>query len=377
MAGEIAYGLNQYLRNQGIDSTIATTGSTPVLAGEHLEESILGSIEACDLVVAVLTDESAESICAQDELQFAYANRKPIIPFVSVSTRSKLPKILQSRLRIDFDLSNPEDRFERILHDIGAYEQRLASKERIFGDSILTVSKRFRIRELVECLDACQDGYSRASYAQACTTPVAFDSNLHSALSFVQCGMRVRIPRGWFEDPLVDSSFAFMQLGIEVACAEARFIVSTLNGSVAESVSMGRLSPESLSRLVSAVSGPRTDLTLLAPISHYVQIHGWQNNGKGSPMVTYEDPETSFLDIANTRIRLLWSNSSIPFDDFMLISRTALEFVAKVDDQTRRGIEVFVCDHPSDKEALIAEATTSINLTVTNSSKIVIGRLSG
>jgi len=168
-----------------------------------------------------------------------------------------------------------------------------------------------------------------------------------------------------------------MQLGIEVACAEARFIVSTLKGSVAKSVSMGKLSPESLSRLVSAVPEPRADLTLLAPIGHYVQIHGWQDNRKGLQMVTYEDPETSFLNIANTRIRLLWSNSSIPFDDFMLISRNALKLVAKGDDQTRRKVEVFVCDHPSDRGALIAEATTSVNLTVTNPSKIVIGRLSG
>lgn len=374
-AEKIARELDEYLRSQKLDPVVAAGNSTPVRAGESLEESLLEIISGCDVVVAVWTDESIGSWRANDELQFAYEQRKPIIPFVSVTTKDSLPRILQAKCRICFDVGKPQEKFERVIQDIRTGRGPYTWKSQTYASHALTITRGFRIRKLVECLDACLDGYDRSSYAEACTVKIPFDPSLHSGLPFVRLGRGVRVPRDWFEGPLVDSSFFFMQLGIEVDCAEARYIVNQIKASGRMSIDIREPSPENLARLFDAASGSSADLVLLAPISHYVQIHGWNDNRLRSPMVTYEGPEVSFLMSGDRRARLLWSNNSVPFDEFMLVDRTALDLVAKIDEQTHHRVEAFVYDHPTDKEALVAEASTHINLTVTDPDKVVIGKL--
>jgi hypothetical protein len=101
--------LSGVLVQSGIDALVASQVLAP---GTSLDAKVQRMIEQADAVVVILTPSSLRSRWVQQEIGYAKAQRKPIIP---LKTRSvSLPAMLLGLEYVEFKLVNPVPGFEAV-----------------------------------------------------------------------------------------------------------------------------------------------------------------------------------------------------------------------------------------------------------------------
>ena len=77
--------------------------------GQSVAEKIQRQIIECDAVVVLLTKESADSAYVQQEIGFALAHGKPVLPLVEDGVSERTLAMLKGVEWVTFDPSKPDD----------------------------------------------------------------------------------------------------------------------------------------------------------------------------------------------------------------------------------------------------------------------------
>lgn len=96
----------------GIDIYLAEHDPQP---GTPIAEKVKLAIQKSDAVLVLLTSSSQLSSYVQQEIGFAEASRKPIIPLVQPSIPTRSLAMLEGREYIPFDFHNPRGALSTLL----------------------------------------------------------------------------------------------------------------------------------------------------------------------------------------------------------------------------------------------------------------------
>lgn len=91
--------------------------------GVLIADKVKEQIRMCDALVVLLTENSRSSPYVQQEIGFAEACGKPIIPLIQPGIPSEALAMLEGREGVEFDFTNPQ----RALAVLLPYLQRLKS----------------------------------------------------------------------------------------------------------------------------------------------------------------------------------------------------------------------------------------------------------
>ena len=106
-----------------------------VRPGVSLTEKVQHQLTVCDAVVVLLTMHSQSSAFVQQEIGFANAKGKLVIPVVEPGVSQSSLAMLEGREYVLFDFNNPTDAMEKLRDYIGGLH---ASKTKQEGKDIST-----------------------------------------------------------------------------------------------------------------------------------------------------------------------------------------------------------------------------------------------
>ena len=120
----LVYRLGNELARRGIDAYIAEFEPAP---GTDLRRKIFPQIDKADCVLAIVTSNSDNSEWLNQELGYAYAAEKPIIPFVEDGIKPR--GVLEAKEYIPFDPADRQSIFDAVRTASTYIENLKAGKE--------------------------------------------------------------------------------------------------------------------------------------------------------------------------------------------------------------------------------------------------------
>jgi nucleoside 2-deoxyribosyltransferase len=99
-------------------------------AGKQLAEKVKRNIDKCKALVVLLTDNSVSSSYVQQEIGYAIAKRKLVIPLVQPGIAKGDLAMLEGLEYIEFDFQNPRPAKDGLATEL----QRLAERQRKQGE---------------------------------------------------------------------------------------------------------------------------------------------------------------------------------------------------------------------------------------------------
>ncbi len=128
--GDSVGRIRQELAAVGVESYVFEHDLQP---GQSIAEKLQSAIRASDVVVVLLTENSVPSPYVQQEVGYALAQRKLVIPLVEQGTSSNTLAMLAGVEYISFDSASPQEGIQKLTDYLG----RLSDEKR--RDELLMV----------------------------------------------------------------------------------------------------------------------------------------------------------------------------------------------------------------------------------------------
>ncbi len=237
--------------------------------------------------------------------------------FIQARQKQKEGENLTIKIDLPIVIQNAQGKNIRRIITIESEKELFSDLANYVFESFLEKSKEVRERVVKEILEE----FHKNDQVSEITTVKDFDIKIHKESEFIQLTKHPGIDREWFTDPSFHLSLEWE--GENIATGELNFLIKEIIGNAKiEKVNIPEFELDVIEDIISKLPFKPEDI--LIPVEYYTHKDFWKEKHS-----RFSETRGKHINLAGNELRVHWSNNYVPFDDIIISSPSAFEWVRK------------------------------------------------
>lgn len=219
-------------------------------------------------------------------------------------------------------------------------------------------------KKMERCKQRLIEQYFSYSIIESSVDAVDFSEKQHGKFEFQKFGIWKYLPKEWFTDPANYPDFVFSELGRGIATGEKNYLIKEILGcKYIEKKEIPTFEYSNLTEIVNSLassSGFHDCFVLFMPIKYFTLVlTEWAFKKE---MIKIE--KFDVLDVNGHKLKVIWSNKYVEFDEIILAIKTYGQWIAKPTVKARLDVSLFESEQKPFSMEL--KAQTAFNFKIIN-----------